>query len=173
MATAGTGTLDDEARMGGRRRSRLRTGDVETERRVTVRAAADGGAPLCVLPSGDAPSAEPPVERVVYAGPAMAGGLALWCTMATLAQQLAAANASQACARHALERNQGRLVRENGRLVAELEDTALVLAIQAEDHARACRRATWLIYGLSLAVVALGALLLVLGPLAAGGRFGA
>ena len=120
-----------------------------------------------------APSAEPAVERVVHTAPAAAAGLALWCGMAALAQQLAKANASQARARHALGRENDRLVRENGRLVAELEDAVAALASQAGEHARAGRRARWLVAGLSLAVVALGALLLVLGPLATVGRLGA
>lgn len=127
---------------------------------------------MVILPSVGSPDAESPVERVVSAAPAATEGLALWWTMATLAQQLARANASQAAARHVLERECDRLVRENGRLVAELEEVAAALASQAEEHARDSRRARWTTYGLSLVVAGLGALLLVLGPLASVGRLG-
>ena len=138
-----------------------------------------GGAPpaedpaprLRVVPTGGRPAA-PPVERVVPATPAPTGGLPLWCSMAAVAQQLAAATARQARARHGLERQTAKLERENARLVAEVADATELLAIQAEEHARAARRAGRLIAGLSLAVAALGALLLVLGPLAAVGRLG-
>jgi hypothetical protein len=146
---------------------------LETVRRVTVRAAADGEARLNVLRSEGAPSAEPPVDRVIHAAPATPRGLPLWCAMATLAQQFAAANARQARARHVLEGEQDRLVRENTRLAADLEAAAGALATQAEDHVRASQRTRWLVYGLSFLVAALGGLLLVLGPLATIGRLGA
>ena len=115
-------------------------------------------------------AAPPPIASVAPAAPAPTGGVALWCSMAAMAQQLAAANARQARARQALERQNAQLERENARLVAEVEDAAELLAHQAEEHAAVSRRTRWLISGLSLAVAALGALLLVLGPLAAVSR---
>jgi hypothetical protein len=150
---------------------RRRIGASDRMPRLTVEQ--PGAEWMVVLPSANPPDAEPAVERVVSTAPAPSEGLALWCTMATLAQQLARANASQASVRHTLERECGRLIGENGRLVARLEEATAALASQAEEHARASRRARWIIYGLSLVVAGLGALLLVLGPLATVGRLGA
>ena len=132
----------------------------------------DAAPRLRPVSSDGRPAAAPPVEWVVQVAPAPTGGVALWCSMAAMAQQLAAANARQARARQGLERQNAQLERENARLVAEVEDAMEALAIQAEEHARAARRAGRLIAGLSLAVAALGPVLLVLGPLAAVGRLG-
>jgi hypothetical protein len=162
-------------------RSRIRPGELKAERVARRGGTAWAVWPLVVedeaphrqvVSPGGPPHAAPFVERVVHTAPAMAGGLAVWCSLAALAQQLAAANASQARARHRLEREHARLEREHARLVAEVEDAAEMLAIQAAEHARAARRAGRLIYSLSLMVVALGALLLMVGPLAAIGRLG-
>ncbi len=141
--------------------------------RAVRRSAGEDAAPRLRLVASDGlPAGALPVERAVRATPASTGGVALWCSMAAVAQQLAAANARQARARQGLERQNAQLERENARLVAEVEDAMEALAIQAEEHARAARRAGRLIAGLSLAVAALGPLLLVLGPLAAVGRLG-
>ena len=130
------------------------------------RAVEDAAPRLRAVSSGGSPTLAAPVERVVPAVPAASVEPPLWCGLAVVAQQLAAANASQARARHALER-------ENRRLVAELEDAAVLLALHAKARVRAGRRARWLVCGLSLVVAALAALLLVLVPLAVMGRPGA
>ena len=132
-------------------RRRIRTGELAAERvihrggtvwMVALPDAASGGPELRVLPSTSPPRAELPARQVVRTVPDAGGGLAIWCTLASLAEQLA----------------------------AEAEHATAALAAQAAEHARANRRAGWLISGLALMVAGLGALLLVLGPLATIGR---
>ncbi len=87
----------------------------------------------------------------------------------TLLAPLAEANARQHETITAHAAQVADLREQRGRLTAELERATAALVGLHDEHARASRRARWLVSGLSLLLVGMTALLLILGTLAAAG----
>ncbi|MDP8923660.1 MAG: hypothetical protein M3O34_12365 [Chloroflexota bacterium] len=153
-------------------RRRIRTGELAAERGVPhhdtgsvvalSEAQAERARPVGFSADGAPRVAE--AEDSAGKDAAVPLGLALWCSMAAVAQQVAATAAGQQATLEQQAATIGALERENGRLIAELAGTQATIAAQAGEIARLGR------YVLMLALVAagLGALLIVLGTLAPG-----